>query len=58
MRHLITVALMVAALLAYAAGLGPLFFGAPVVGSVLVLAALILEVAAWRRVIRHRRRFV
>lgn len=51
MRHLITFLLLVAAFIAYMAGWGPLFFGAPLMGSVLCAGGLILEVMFWRRVI-------
>lgn len=51
MRHLITFLLLVAAFIAYMAGWGPLFFGAPLVGSALCAGGLILEVMFWRRVI-------
>ena len=50
MRHLITLAIFLAAVAAYA--LGPLFFGAPLVGSVLVLAGVLFELAFWLRLFR------
>jgi len=52
MRHLITLAIFLAAVAAYALGLGPLFFGAPLVGSVLVLAGVLFELAFWLRLFR------
>ncbi|WP_108470785.1 glycosyl transferase family 39 [Rhodanobacter thiooxydans] len=53
MRHLITFAIFLAAVAAYALGLGPLFFGAPLVGSVLVLAGVLFELAFWLRLFRR-----
>ncbi|KZC40569.1 MULTISPECIES: hypothetical protein [Rhodanobacter] len=52
MRHLITFAIFLAAIAAYAIGLGPLYFGAPLVGSVLVLAGVLFELAFWLRLFR------
>lgn len=52
MRHLITLCLLVAAVAAYTSGFGPLFFGAALVGHVLVAAGVVLEVAVWRRMLR------
>jgi len=49
MRHLITLALFLGAVFAYFLGWGPLVFGAPVLGWVLVLAGLSFEIAFWRR---------
>lgn len=54
MKHLISLALLVAATLAYVAGYGPLFFGAPVLGALLLLAGAALEVSFWRRLLRVR----
>jgi len=52
MKHLIGLALLLGAVIAYAAGVGPFFFGSPVIGGVLLAAALVLEVSFWRRVFR------
>jgi hypothetical protein len=52
MRHLITFAIFLAAVAAYAFGVGPLFFGTPLAGSVLVLAGVLLELAFWLRLFR------
>ena len=49
MRHLITLALFLGAVFAYLFGLGPLVFGASLLGWALVLAGLALEIAFWRR---------
>jgi hypothetical protein len=54
MRHLITLGLFVAAGVAYFLGLGPLFFGEPLLGSVLVAAGVVFELASWHRVMRSR----
>lgn len=56
MRHLITFLLLVAAVAAYTTGFGPLFFGAPLVGYVLVATGLALETVGWRRVLHPVRR--
>lgn len=56
MRHLISLLLLVAAGIFYLIGMGPLFFGAPLTGSVLLAVAIALEVAFWRRTrqpVRH-----
>jgi hypothetical protein len=53
MRHLITFAIFLAAVAAYALGIGPLFFGTPLVGTVLVLAGVLLELAFWLRIFRR-----
>ena len=53
MRHLITFAIFLAAVAAYSLGLGPLFFGAPLVGSVLMLAGVLFELAFWLRLLRR-----
>lgn len=55
MRHVISIVLIVGAFLAGSTGWGPLYFGAPVIGMALLLAALGLEVLFWRRVVRERR---
>lgn len=52
MRHLITFAIFLAAVAAYVFGVGPLFFGTPLVGTLLVLAGVLLELAFWLRVFR------
>jgi hypothetical protein len=53
MRYLITFAIFLAAVVAYAFGIGPLFFGAPLVGTMLVLAGVSFELAFWLRVFRR-----
>jgi hypothetical protein len=53
MRHLITFAIFLAAVAAYAYGIGPLFFGMPLVGAVLVLAGVLFELAFWLRLLRR-----
>ncbi len=52
MRHFVTLLFLTGAILAWVAGIGPLFFGAPVVGSLLVAAAVACEFVFWWRV-RH-----
>lgn len=54
MKHLISLALLVAAMAAYTAGWGPFFFGAPALGGVLLAGGLVLEVFFWRRTLRKR----
>jgi hypothetical protein len=54
MKHLISLALLAAATLAYVVGYGPLFFDAPVLGALLLLAGATLEVSFWRRLLRAR----
>jgi hypothetical protein len=54
MKHLISLALLVAATLVYAVSFGPLFFGAPLLGGLLLLAGLALEAGCWRRLRRAR----
>ncbi|WP_130617219.1 glycosyl transferase family 39 [Dyella amyloliquefaciens] len=56
MRQLVTFLLLIGAVAAYTTGFGPLFFGAPLVGYVLVAMGLILEVAVWRRALHPVRR--
>ena len=53
MRHLITFAIFLAAVAAYAYGIGPLFFGMPLVGAVLMLAGGLFELAFWLRLLRR-----
>lgn len=53
MRHLITFAIFLAAVLAYVFGFGPLFFGMPLVGAVLVFAGVLFELASWLRLLRR-----
>jgi len=53
MRHLITFAIFLAAVAACVFGVGPLFFGTPLVGTVLVLAGVLLELAFWLRIFRR-----
>ena len=50
MRHLVTAVLFVVAVLAYSTGLGPLFFGVPLVGSLFVAFGILIELVAWWRV--------
>jgi len=52
--HLTSLALVAAATRAYAAGYGPLFFGAPMLGALLLLGGVALEVSFWRRLLRVR----
>jgi hypothetical protein len=52
MRYLISSVFFVAAALAYMFGVGPAFFGAPLLGSALLLLGLGLEISAWRRLRR------
>ena len=54
MRHLATLGFFLGAAVAYMFGIGPLFFGAPLLGSVLVLAGIVCEVIFWRRLVRSR----
>jgi hypothetical protein len=54
MRHLVTLVFFLAASVAYVFGIGPLFFGAPLVGWVLVLAGFACELVFWYR-LRHSR---
>ncbi|RDS81794.1 glycosyl transferase family 39 [Dyella psychrodurans] len=49
MRHLVTLLFLIAAGIAYATGIGPLFFGTPLLGSVLIAAGVVFEVVFWRR---------
>jgi hypothetical protein len=53
MRYLITLTFLLAAVVAYFFGIGPLFFGAPLVGTVLVLAGVLFELAFWLRLFRR-----
>jgi hypothetical protein len=55
MRHLITLAFFLGAAFAYFLGFGPLVFGAPVLGWVLVLAGLSIEIAFWRHLSGKRK---
>lgn len=61
MRHLITLFFLVAAGCVYATGIGPLFFGTPWLGALLVAMGLVLEATFWRRAMapakRPRRRY-
>jgi hypothetical protein len=52
MRHLIGIAFLVVAGAAYVFGVGPLFFGAPLVGAVLLLIGAGFEIGFWRRLKR------
>lgn len=53
MRHLINFAIFLAAVAAYVFGVGPLFFGTPLVGSALVFAGVLLELTFWLRLFRR-----
>ncbi len=53
MRYLITFAIFLAAVAAYGLGLGPLFFGAPLLGTMLILAGVLFELAFWLRAFRR-----
>jgi hypothetical protein len=55
MRHLISLALLLGALVAAVAGVGPFFFGAPIIGGALLLLAVVLEISFWRHLVRKRR---
>ena len=50
MRHLVTAVLFIAAVVAYSSGYGPLFFDAPLLGSLFVAAGVLFELIAWWRV--------
>jgi hypothetical protein len=52
MKHLASLALLLAATAVYVAGLGPMFFGAPLLGALLLLAGAALEAGFWRRLRR------
>ena len=54
MRHMINIAFLVAALAAFAAGVGPAFFGAPLLGGLLLLVGLGCEITFWRRLLGQR----
>jgi hypothetical protein len=53
MRHLVTLLFFAAATVAYVSGYGPLFFGAPLSGSLLVAAGVLFEFVAWRRMAKR-----
>lgn len=53
-KHLLSLGLIVSATAAYIAASGPLFFGAPLLGALLLLAGMALEVGFWRRLRRVR----
>lgn len=55
MRHLVSIVLIVGALAAFAASLGPLYFGALVIAVALLVAAVCFEAMFWRRVVQKRR---
>jgi hypothetical protein len=52
MRYLTSTIFFAAAALAYVFGIGPSFFGAPLLGSALLLLGLGLEITFWRRLRR------
>jgi hypothetical protein len=49
MRHLLALALFAAAIAVYLLSVGPLFFGAPILGWVLFGAGAVLEYLAFRK---------
>ena len=49
MRHRATLGFFLAVAIAYFLGIGPLFFGAPLLGWVLVLAGFGCELVFWHR---------
>ena len=53
MRDLVTLLLILGAGAAYMSGLGPFFFGMPVIGTMLLAAGVTFELTAWWRV-THR----
>ncbi len=53
MRHLISLVFLIAAVAMYVLGLGPLFFGLPLLGLAFVLIGLGFELGFWLQ--RHRR---
>ena len=55
MRHLITPVLMVAAVTVAVIGMGPLFFGEPLLGYLLIAPLLVIEFKFWSRVRRPAR---
>jgi hypothetical protein len=55
-RYLITALFFFTAGGAYVSGNGPLFFGAPLLGSLFVAAGVLLEITAWWRVTHHAQR--
>lgn len=52
MRYLISTVLSSAAVLAYVFGPRPALFGAPLLGSALLLIGLALEITTWCRLLR------
>lgn len=58
MYRLVTVLLFIAAAVICIVGFGPLFFGAPLIGVVLIAAGLACEVLGWRRIVRTRKRLL
>lgn len=54
MRYLTSTMFFAAAALAYVFGIGPALFGAPLLGSALLLLGLVLEITFWRRLRRGR----
>jgi hypothetical protein len=53
MKHLISFALLAGAAIAYAGGMGPFFFGSPVLGGALLVGAVALELSFWLRIFRR-----
>ena len=54
MRHLISIAFFIVAAAAYFFSVGPLFFGTPIMGWVLVLVGVACEFVFWRRVAKRK----
>jgi hypothetical protein len=54
MRHLASIAMLLVGTLVFALGLGPAFFGQPLLGVPLLLVGAGLELAFWWR-LRHGR---
>lgn len=52
MRYLTSTVFFVAAAVAYIFGIGPAFFGAPLLGSALLVLGLGLEISFWRQLRR------
>jgi len=52
MRHRASLAFLVAGAAVFALGLGPAFFGQPLLGVPLLLVGLGLELVSWRRLRR------
>jgi hypothetical protein len=55
MHHLFALALLITAVAVQVLSYGPLFFGLPIVGAVLLLCGILLEGFFWVRWLRSRR---